>query len=63
MYVVWVAGTLNLSQEISDKMQNESGQFNYTVLTNVKNVVKMAPNDLFRLKNVLIILNTFLPGF
>ena len=24
-------GTLNLSQEMSDKMKNESGQFNYII--------------------------------
>ena len=29
---VCVVGTLNLSQEMSDKMQNESGQFKYIEL-------------------------------
>ena len=29
---VYGVGTLNLSQEMSDKMQHESGQFNYTEL-------------------------------
>ena len=32
-------GYSKLVQEMSDKMQNESGQFNYTI--NIKNVVKM----------------------
>ena len=30
-------GTLNLSQEMSDKMQNESGQFNYIELRKCQN--------------------------
>ena len=34
-------GTLNMSQEMSDKMQNESGQFDYTLWENAKNVVQM----------------------
>ena len=31
-YNAYGVGTLNLSQEMSDKMQNESGQFNYIEL-------------------------------
>ena len=29
---IWVVDTLNLSQEMSEKMQNKSGQFNYTIM-------------------------------
>ena len=32
LYNAYGVGTLNLSQEMSDKMQNESGQFNYIEL-------------------------------
>ena len=54
---VWGVGTLNLSHEMSDKMQNESGQFNYTELRK-RQVYSKCPKCQKNLKNGLF-LTTF----
>ena len=44
---VFGVGTLNLSQEMSDKMQNESGQFNYIELRKRQKCGQNWPFSLF----------------